>query len=153
LASSRSSFHRLNPSAMVPWSGSTGGFQPRLLQRHYTRASALKRELQRLQDTVNTQHVQRRLGGLTSEQHRRRRSSRNCPPVSRSRSNALPLAAGRVTFIRQVTPYGNIHLLSLSFKVGKRLKGQFVKAVLDTQRAQLTIYAQGALSSAGPIHL
>jgi putative transposase len=34
-----------------------GWFQPRLLQRHYTRASALKRELLRLQDTVNTQHV------------------------------------------------------------------------------------------------
>ena len=38
-----------------------GWFQPRLLQRHYTCAGALKRELQRLQDTVNTQHVRRRL--------------------------------------------------------------------------------------------
>src|SRR5512136_2271053 len=50
-----------------------GWFQPRLLQRHYTRTGALKRELQRLQDTVNTQHVHRRLGGLTAAQYRRRR--------------------------------------------------------------------------------
>ena len=49
-----------------------GWFQPRLFQRHFTRVSALKRELQRLQETVNSQHVQRRLGGLTPEQYRRR---------------------------------------------------------------------------------
>jgi putative transposase len=46
-----------------------GWFQPRLLKRHYARVSALKRELQRLQETVNDQHVQRRLGGLTPRRH------------------------------------------------------------------------------------
>jgi hypothetical protein len=37
---------------------------------------------------------------------------------------------GRVIFIRQITPNGNIHLLGLTFKVGKRLKGQYAKAIL-----------------------
>jgi hypothetical protein len=56
-----------------------GWCQPRLLQRHYTRVSALKRELQRLQETVNTQHVQRRLGGLTPTQHRHRQKLQKLP--------------------------------------------------------------------------
>jgi putative transposase len=51
------------PPARPQYNGSVenfnGWFQPRLFQRHFTRVSALKRELQRLQETVNTQHVQR----------------------------------------------------------------------------------------------
>lgn len=120
-------------------------FQPRLLQRHYTRVSALQRELQRLQDTVNAHHVQRRLGGLTPAQYRRRRKLQTLPPRFSVPTEPLPIAAGRVTFIRQVTLNGKVHLLSQTFKVGKRLKGQYVKAVLDTQRAHLTIYVQGRI--------
>ncbi len=120
-----------------------GWFQPRLLQRHFPRVSALKRELLRLQETVNTQHVQRRLGGLTPEQYRRRKKLQKLPSRFVVPTEPLPIAAGRVTFIRQVTPHGNIHLLSQSFRVGKRRKGQYVKAVLDTQRAQLTVYVKG----------
>jgi len=127
-----------------------GWFQPRLFQRHYTRTSALKRELQHLEDTVNAQHVQRRLGGLTPDQHRRRQKLQKLPTRFEIPLTALPIATGRVIFIRQVTPKGWIHLLSLSFKVGKRLKGQFVKAVLDTQRAQLTLYAQGQIIKRWP---
>jgi putative transposase len=122
-----------------------GWFQPRLFQRHFTRVSALKRELQRLQDTVNTQHVQRRLGGLTPEQYRRRKKLQKLPPRFVVSTDALPIAAGRVTFIRQVTVHGKIHLLSQTFRVGKRLKGQYLKVVLDTQRAQLTVYVKGCI--------
>ena len=62
----------------------------------------------------------------------------------------VPLAAGRVTFIRQITPSGNIHLLGLTFKVGKRQKGQYVKAVLDTQRRHLTVYLNGRVIKRWP---
>ena len=127
-----------------------GWFQPRLLQRHYGSAQALKRELQRLQTTVNTQHVQRRLGGLTPDQHRRRQKLQKLPARFTISLDPLPIAAGRVTFIRQVTPHGNIHLLSQTFKVGKRRKGQFVKAVLDTQQARLTVYVQGRIIKRWP---
>ncbi len=127
-----------------------GWFQPRLFQRHYTQTSALQRELQRVQDTVNTQHVQRRLGGLTPDQHRRQQKLQKLPAHFEVPLDLLPIAAGRVTFIRQVTPKGNIHLLGLTFKVGKRLKGQYLKAVLDTQRAHLTVYAQGRIVKRWP---
>jgi len=62
----------------------------------------------------------------------------------------LPIAAGRVTFIRMVTPHGNIHLLSQTFWIGKRLKGQYVKAVLDTAHGYLTVYVQGRIFKRWP---
>jgi hypothetical protein len=127
-----------------------GWFQPRLLQRHYTQLSALKRELERLQETVNTQHVQRRLGGLTPAQYRRRRKLPKLPPGYLIPTEPLPIAAGRITFIRQVTPHGNVHLLSQTFKVGKRLKGEYVKVVLDTRRGHLTVYRQGRVFKRWP---
>ncbi len=137
------------PPARPQYNGSVenfnGWFQPRLFQRHFTRVSALKRELQRLQETVNTQHVQRRLGGLTPEQYRRRKKLQKLPPRFVVPTEPLPIAAGRVTFIRQVTIHGNIHLLSQTYRVGKRLKGQYLKVVLDTQRAQLTVYVKGRI--------
>ena len=127
-----------------------GWFQPRLFQRHYTRVSALKRELQRLQETVNDQHVQRRLAGMTPAQHRRRLKLRKLPTSYRIPTEPLPIAAGRITFIRQVTAHGNVHLLSQTFKVGKRLKWEYVKVVLDTQRAQLTVYRHGRVFKRWP---
>ncbi len=127
-----------------------GWFQPHLLQRHFMRIAALKRELLRLQETVNTQHVQRRLGGLTPAQYRRRKKLQKLPPRFVVPTDPLPIAAGRVTFIRQVTPHGNLHLLSQTFKVGKRQKGQYVKAVLDTQRAHLTVYVKGRVFKRWP---
>lgn len=137
------------PPARPQYNGSVenfnGWFQPRLFQRHFTRVSALKRELQRLQDTVNTQHVQRRLGGLTPEQYRRRKRLQKLPPRFVVPTELLPIAAGRVTFFRQVTIHGNIHLLSQTYRVGKRLKGQYVKVVLNTQSAHLTVYVKGRI--------
>jgi putative transposase len=127
-----------------------GWFQPRLFQRHFTRVSALKRELQRLQETVNSQHVRRKLGGLTPEQYRRRKKLQKLPTRFVVPTEALPVAAGRVTFIRQVTVHGKIHLLSQTFHVGKRLKGQYVKVVLDTQRLQLTVYVKGCIFKRWP---
>ena len=127
-----------------------GWFQPRLFQRHYTRVGALKRELQRLQQTVNDQHVQRRLAGMTPAQHRRQRKLHKLPSSYRIPTEPLPIAAGRITFIRQVTAHGNVHLLSQTFKVGKRLKWEYIKVVLDTQRAQLTIYRHGRVFKRWP---
>jgi transposase InsO family protein len=127
-----------------------GWFQPRLFQRHYTQLSALKRELQRLQDTVNTQHVQRRLGGLTPAQYRRRLKLQKLPSGYLVPTEPLPIAAGRITFIRQVTPNGNVHLLSQTFKVGKRLKREYVKVVLDTRRGHLTVFRQGRVFKRWP---
>jgi putative transposase len=122
-----------------------GWFQPRLFQRHYSQLGALKRELQRLEQTVNTQHVQPRLNGLTPVQYRRRTKLRKLPLNYLIPHEPLPIAAGRVTFFRQVTKHGNVHLLSQTFFVGKRLKGEYVKVLLDTKLAHLTVYRYGRI--------
>ena len=122
-----------------------GWFQPRLFQRHYAQVGALKRELQRLEETVNTQHVQPRLNGLTPVQYRRRTKLRKLPLNYLIPHEPLPIAAGRITFFRQVTKHGNVHLLSQTLFVGKRLKGEYVKVLLDTKRAHLTVYRQGRI--------
>lgn len=127
-----------------------GWFQPRLFQRHYSQVSLLKRELLRLQETVNTQHVQPRIGGLTSVQHRRRTKIRKLPPKYVVPIEPLSMAAGWITFFRQVTAHGNVHLLSQTFYVGKRLKGEYVKVQLDTKRAHLTVYRQGRIFKRWP---
>ncbi len=127
-----------------------GWFQPRLFQRHYSHLKALRRELERLEETVNTQHVQPRLGGLTPAQHRRRGKLRKLPPGYLIPHEPLPIATGRITFFRQVTVHGNVHLLSQTFKVGKRLKGEYVKVLLDTQRAHLTVHRQGRIFKRWP---
>lgn len=120
-----------------------GWFQPRLFQRHYSQVGALKRELQRLEETVNTQHVQPRLNGLTPVQYRRRTKLRKLPSKYLIPHEPLPIATGRIIFFRQVTKHGNVHLLSQTFFVGKRLKGEYVKVQLDTKRAHLTVYRHG----------
>jgi len=127
-----------------------GWFQPRLFQRHYSQVSALKRELLRLQETVNHQHVQSRIGGLTPAQHRRRTKIRKLPPNYVVPTEPLSIAAGYITFFRQVTAHGNVHLLSQTFYVGKRLKGEYVKVRLDTKRAHLTVYRRGRIFKRWP---
>jgi transposase InsO family protein len=130
-----------------------GWFQNLLLQRYFSRPGDLRRELQRLQDAVNTQHVQARLGGLTPMQYRRRQRLQKLPQRFRIPIAQLPIAAGRVTFIRQVSVKGQIHLLSLTFKLGKRLKGQYVKVVVDTLHNWLTVYLNGRVFKRWPFKL
>jgi len=120
-----------------------GWFQPRLFERHYTRPGALRRELARLEQAVNTQHVHPQLGGRTPEQHRRRQRLQKLPERYEVPLDPLPVAAGRVTFIRRVSPRGTISVLSQSFAVGQKHKGRYAKAVLDTQRRRLTVYLDG----------
>jgi transposase InsO family protein len=127
-----------------------GWFQPRLFQRHYSQVSALKRELLRLQETVNHQHVQARIGGLTPAQHRRRTKIRKLPSNYVVPTEPLSIAAGYITFFRQVTAHGNVHLLSQIFYVGKRLKGEYVKVRLDTKRTHLTVYRRGRIFKRWP---
>jgi hypothetical protein len=54
--------------------------------------------------------------------------------------NEMPLTAGRVHFVRLVTAQGQITLLNESWRVGKRLAGQYVWATISTTRRRLQIY-------------
>jgi putative transposase len=120
-----------------------GWFQPRLFQRRFRRPGDLRRELARLQEAVNTQHVHPRLGGMTPAQHRRGLRLQKLPPGFVVPTGRLPLATGRVTFIRRVSPAGTVSVLSQSFRVGKRHRGLYLRLVVDTGRGWLTAYLNG----------
>ena len=127
-----------------------GWFQEPLLQRHFRRPGDLRRELARLQEAVNTQHVHPRLGGQTPAQHRRGLRLQKLPTSFVVPRERLPLAAGRVTFIRRVSVAGTVTVLSQSFRVGKKHRGLYLQMVVDTKRGRLTAYLNGRVLKRWP---
>jgi len=130
-----------------------GWFQPRLFDRRYSRPGDLRRELARLQEAVNTQHVHPRLGGQTPAQHRRGLRLRKLPASFVVPTDRQPIAAGRVTFIRRVSPAGTVSVLSQSFRVGKKHRGLYLRLVVDTGRGWLTAYLNGRVLKRWPYKL
>ena len=130
-----------------------GWFQEPLFQRRFRRPGDLRRELARLQEAVNTQHVHPRLGGQTPAQHRRGLRLQKLPTSFGVPTGRLPLAAGRVTFIRRVSVAGTVTVLSQSFRVGKKHKGLYLRLVLDTGRGYLTAYLNGHVLKRWPYKL
>ena len=130
-----------------------GWFQEPLFQRRFRRPGDLRRELARLQEVVNTQHVHPRLGGQTPAQHRRGLRLQKLPTSFVVPTRRLPLAAGRVTFIRRVSVAGTVTVLSQSFRVGKKHKGLYLRLVLDTGRGYLTAYQNGRVLKRWPYKL
>jgi hypothetical protein len=57
----------------------------------------------------------------------------------------LPVATGKVIFIRTVNPKGRISILDEPVKVGIRYRYQYVKAVLQTHPQRLKVYCNGRL--------
>jgi hypothetical protein len=123
------------------------------LQHRFARPGDLRRELARLEEAVTTQHVHPRLGGLTPAQHRRRQRLRTLPARLVVPLAALPIAAGRVLFIRRVSVAGTVSVLSQTFRVGKRHRGLYLRVVLDTQRGWLTAYLNGRVLKRWPYNL
>jgi transposase InsO family protein len=130
-----------------------GWFQPRLFDRRYTRPGDLRRELARLQEAVNTQHVHPRLRGQTPAQHRRGLRLRKLPASFVVPTERQKLAVGRVTFIRRVSPAGTVTVPSQSYRVGKRHRGLYLRLVVDTGRGWLTAYLKGRVLKRWPYKL
>src|SRR6516162_6620434 len=130
-----------------------GWFQEPLLQRRFRRPGDLRRELARLQEAVNTQHVHPRLGGKTPAQHRRGLRLQKLPASFVVPTGRLPLAAGRVTFIRRVSVAGTVTVLSQTFRVGKKHRGLYLQMVVDTGRGRLTAYLNGRVLKRWPYKL
>ncbi len=130
-----------------------GWFQEPLFQRRFRRPGDLRRELTRLQDAVNTQHVHPRLGGKTPAQHRRGLRLQKLPTSFEVPTGRLPLAAGRVTFLRRVSVAGTVTVLSQTFRVGKRHRGLYLRLVVDTGRGWLTAYLNGRVLKRWPYKL
>ncbi len=78
---------------------------------------------------------------------------RRLPWGFRAPTERLPIAAGRVIFIRQVSVAGTVSVLSQSFRVGKRHRGLYLKLVLDTGRGWLTAYLNGRVLKRWPYKL
>jgi putative transposase len=55
-------------------------------------------------------------------------------------ADALPITQGRVHFLRQVAADGTIGLLNETWRVSRRLKGQYVWATIWTHEQRLRIY-------------
>jgi putative transposase len=130
-----------------------GWFQEPLFQRHFRRPGDLRRELARLQEAVNTQHVHPRLGGKTPAQHRRGLRLRKLPASFLVPTERQPLAAGRVIFMRRVNGAGTVTVLSQSYRVGKRHRALYLRLVVDTGRGWLTAYLNGRVLKRWPYKL
>ena len=65
----------------------------------------------------------------------------------------LPLAEGRVIFIRRVSAAGTVPVLSQKFRVGKRHRGLSLRLVVDTGRGWLTAYLNGRVLKRWPYKL
>lgn len=122
-----------------------GWFQPLLLERNYRRPADVRRQVTRLTTTVNEQHVHAHLGRRTSAAYRRSKQLRKLPADCRLHQEKLPVSVGKVSFIRLVKSNGTVTILSQQFKIGRRLKFQYIKATLYTKQQILKIYFKGRL--------
>jgi hypothetical protein len=130
-----------------------GWFQGPLFDRHFQRPCDLRRELMRLEEAVNTQHVHPRLGGKTPAQHRRGLRLQKLPASFVVPTGRLPLAEGRVTFIRRVSVTGMVTVLSQVFRVGKKHRGLYLRLVIDTGQGWLTAYLNSRVLQRWPYKL
>jgi hypothetical protein len=128
-------------------------FQPRLLDRRYARPGDLRRELARLKEAVNTQHVHPRLGGQTPARHRRGLRLRKLPASFVVPTERLPLAAGHVTFIRRVMTAGTVSGLSQSFWVRKKHSGLYLRMVMATSHGWMIGCLHGQALRRSPYQL
>ena len=62
--------------------------------------------------------------------------------------NPLPLTAGRLHFVREVSATGEIQILKEQWKVSRSLIGQYVLATLDLRRQELFIYHRRSMRAA-----
>lgn len=122
-----------------------GWFQPLLLSRPFRRPNDVRREVRRLMTTVNEQHVHSQLGYRTATQYRQGKQLRKLPANFSVEEKKIPIAVGKVNFIRLVSAKGTINILEQQYKVGKRLKFQYVQAAIYTKHQQLKIYHRGRL--------
>lgn len=130
-----------------------GWFQTPLLRRPFASASALRRELRRLMQMSNAQHVHQHLGFKTAVQFRRSKRLRKLPANFTMDLDKIPVAAGRIMFIRWIPISGCVDILGESVKIGRRYRFQYVKVVLQTLKPILKVYLNGRLIKQIPFDL
>jgi putative transposase len=120
-----------------------GWFQTPLLRRHFASAAALRRELRRLLVASNEQHVHQHLGFKTSAQYRRSKRLRKLPANFTMNFDKIPVAQGKILFLRWVPPHGRVDILGESVKIGRRYRFRYVKVILNTSSQRVRVYLNG----------
>lgn len=122
-----------------------GWLQERILAIALHSASQVRRELNAMMDVCFHEHIHPHLNFQTTAQIRKHLSPRTLPHNFCQHLQPLPVAIGRVTFLRRVRPSGRITLLGVKFKVGKRLAHQYVSAVLYSRTMIIKVHSRGRL--------
>jgi hypothetical protein len=122
-----------------------GWLQERILAIALHSASQVRRELNAMMDVCFHEHIHPHLNFQTTAQIRKQLSPRTLPHNFCQHLQPLPVAIGRVTFIRRVRASGRITILGVKFKVGKRLAHQYVSAILYTRTMVIKIHSRGRL--------
>jgi hypothetical protein len=106
---------------------------------HFTSVAQLKRKSPKFLSWYAS-YAPPRLGGLSVEEAKRGVKRRKLKASERrSLPDHLPLTAGRLHFIRRVDERGKIRLVNESWKVSKRLGGEYVWATVDLKEQRLKI--------------
>jgi putative transposase len=90
-----------------------------------------------------TDYAPPHLNGLTPQQAQRREPKHRLTVAQIAQlPEMLPITAGRIHFVRQVHADGTVTILNETWKVSKRLAGQYVWATLITHCRRLDIWYQ-----------
>jgi len=122
-----------------------GWMQERLFAIALHSPAQVRRELSAMMDTCFQENIHPALNFQTTAQVRHSFTPRTLPHNFRRHLQPLPIAIGRVTFLRRVRASGRITVLGVKFKVGKRLAHQYVSATLYTRTMILKTYSHGRL--------
>jgi len=117
-----------------------GWFQPRLLAIRLNSPAQIRRELKTLMEVCFREHIHPHLEFRTPQQVRRSFHPRRLPANFKRHLQPLPIAVGKVIFIRKVRRSGRITILGVKVHVGKRWRGRYVCATLLTRNAMLRVY-------------
>ena len=122
-----------------------GWFQERLFAIQLRSPAQVRRELTAMMTTCYQEHLHPHLHFQTTAQVRKTLTKRTLPHNFCWHLQPLPVAIGRVSFIRRVRPSGRITVLGVKFKIGKRLAHQYLSAKLYTRFMILKVYQRGRL--------
>lgn len=120
-----------------------GWLQERLLAIQLQSPAQVRRELAAMMTTCFHEHVHPQLNFQTTAQVRRTLPRRTLPHNFRWHQQPLPVAIGRVAFIRRVRRSGRITALGVKFRVGKYYAQQYVSAILYTRTMTVKVHHQG----------
>ncbi len=122
-----------------------GWLQERVLSIPLRSPAQVRREVAALMTTCWEEQIHPQLNFQTTAQVRRQLTRRTVPHNFSGHRQPLPVAIGRVVFIRRVRPSGRITILGVKFKVGKRLAHHYILARLYTRTMTLKVYFRGRL--------